>query len=87
MLQKLENVMSYHKVKGVAGLLRQSSTFSMTCVYQRTYSTRPSVRLHRRYTKLKRMKDNFEAKEKWSQEDRYRKGQLDPKPSTSSNCG
>ena len=49
-------------------------------VYQRAYSRRPSERLHRRYTKLKRMEDYFKAKEKRRQEDRYRKGQLDPKP-------
>ena len=65
----------------VAGLLGQSSAFS-TAWSTSEHIRRPSVRLHRRYTKLKRMKDYFEAKGKQHQEDiiLYRKGQLDPKP-------
>ena len=51
-------------------------------VYQRAYSRRPSVRLHRRRTKLNRMRYYFEAKRNRRQVGIYRKGRLDPKPAT-----
>ena len=80
MLRKLENVQC-PMTKG-GRVARTVKRIQHDVVYQRAYSRWPSVRLHRRYTKLKRMKDYFEAKEKRRQEDRYRKGQLDPKPAT-----
>ena len=51
-------------------------------VYQREYSRQTSVRLHKRRTKLNRMRDYFEAKRNRRQVDIYRKGRLDPKPAT-----
>ena len=80
MLQKLENVQC--PITKGGRVARAVKCIQHNVVYQRTYSRWLSVRLHRRYTKLKRMKDYFEAKEKRRQEDRYRKGQLDPKPAT-----
>ena len=49
-------------------------------VYQRAYSRRPSV--HRRRTKLNRMRDYFETKRNRRQVDIYRKSLLGPKPAT-----
>ena len=68
MLRKLENV-QYPITKG-GRVARAVKRIQHDVVYQRAYFRRPSVRLHRRYTKLKRMKDYFEAKEKRRQEDR-----------------
>ena len=83
MLRKLENV-KCPITKG-GRVARAVKRIQHNVVYQRAYSRRPSVRLQRWHTKLKRTKRLFEAKEKRRQEDRYRKGQLDPNPAIRAN--
>ena len=80
MLRKLENVNCPITKGGRVALAVKDIQHGV--VYQRAYSRRPSVRLHRRRTKLNRMRDYFEAKRNRRQVDIYRKGQLDPKPAT-----
>lgn len=80
MLRKLENVQCPITKGGrVAHAVKR---IQQDVAYQRQYARRPSVRLHRRATKSKRMRDYIRAKRQRCQDDIYRKSQLDPKPAS-----
>ena len=72
MLRKLENVQC-PIIKG-GRVARAVNDIQHDVLYQRVYSRRPSVRLHRRRTKLNRMRDYFEIKRNRRQVDIYSKG-------------
>ena len=78
MLRKLENVQC--PITKGGRVARAVKRIQQDVLYQREYSRQPSVRLHRRRTKSKRMREYLEAKKNRRQDDIYRKSQLDPEP-------